>query len=160
MSGKLSRTKTVGIACVSPALKKHSGCALSKDLLKIFRKKLFSSSSKPKTENAKIYAICIALLIEDRLSEIKRLVICNDEDFDLVRTYLLLLFDFAQINFDIINIAELRKTTGTHFKSPADSYAAHYRIRGSKRSKWNRGVKLNVVEVNYNTVCSYWKRLV
>ncbi|HVA83016.1 MAG TPA: hypothetical protein VNF06_02525 [Candidatus Aquilonibacter sp.] len=159
MSGKLSRTSTVGIACLSPALKLHSGCALSGELLKDLRKKLFAPTASLKRENAKIYAICIYLLINDRRPQIKRLIICNDENFELVKAYLSLLLEPNSITFEIINIGDLRKIFGRNFKSPADKYANKYRQRALEERNWEKGTALSVVKVDYKILSDHLKSL-
>lgn len=156
MSGKLHQYKNVGIACVSTLTRKHNGCVLSADMLKLIRKRIFSGNSS--TDQAKIYAICIYLLINNKLEHVKRLIICYDEDFVHVKAYLLILLG-KELQFEIINIRDLRRMFQKNVKSLADSYANHYRKRGLKKNKWDVGVNLNVVEITFTDVKGYWEKL-
>ncbi len=152
----MNRTKTVGIACVSAESRKHNGCALDEELLRLVKRKLFSDGFR--IECAKVYAICIYLLIKDRLAEIDQLIICYDEDFTYVKAYLLILLS-SETTFSIINIRDLRRILQKNISSLADKYANHYRKRALKKRKWIKGSALHVVEVNYDIIERYWNSL-
>ena len=108
MSGRIYEGKTVGIAIVGTKMKEHYGCALKGNLIKLIKKELYKKNIY--NDSAKIYAICIYLLIKEIQNRIKTLIICNDEDFIIVKNNLKkLLRDY---NFDIINISEFRKRLG------------------------------------------------
>ncbi|HVA82892.1 MAG TPA: hypothetical protein VNF06_01885 [Candidatus Aquilonibacter sp.] len=158
MSEKLYKGRNVGIACMGVSSKAHFGCALKGNLIKLIRDRLGKGNIQ--TEQAKLYAICIYLLIKDHLPEIKRLIICNDEAFNYVKEYLsLLLGDEYPKGFEIINISEFGKALGRRIRSPADNYSKHYRKRALNKSKWEEGIRLNVAEVNYRIIEHEWKRL-
>jgi hypothetical protein len=156
MSERLYRNRTVGIASVYVQSRKHSGCVIKKRLLEKIQRKLYSGNAQ--IDNAKLYAICIYLLIKGETDRIKRLIICNDENFRYVSSYLGALLDRAP-KFDIINISELRKITGKNTESLADNYARHYRKRALNKNKWTKGIKLRVVEVDYYNIEKHWNKL-
>jgi hypothetical protein len=156
MSEKIFNNKTIGIACVSSKTKTNNGCAIRGNLIKFIQKRLFIGSIKE--ECAKLYSICIYLLIKDRLDNINTLIICNDEDFNYVKEYLIFLLEGKQ-KFRIVNITEFKKQLGKNIKSIADNYARTYRKRALKRHLWNKNKPLNVVEVNYSIIESLWKKL-
>ncbi len=161
MSGKLRKEMTVGIACVGSKTKLHRGCVLRGNLIKFVGRHLGDMKIGP--NRAKLYAICSYLLIKGRVTEIQRLVICNDEDFEYVRLYINQLLGkeltLIEPKFDIINITEFGRQLGRNIKSPADNYANSYRKRGPDRTKWDRGIKLNVVPINYELIKHYWNLL-
>src|SRR3989338_3142517 len=86
MSGRIYEEKTIGIALVGTKTKKHQGCAIKGNLIKLIRKELFKG--RYFEDPAKLYAICIYLLLKDIREEIETLIICNDEDFEIVKTSL------------------------------------------------------------------------
>lgn len=157
MSGRIYTQRTIGIACVSTQHKKHNGCVLKGNLIKLIQKNLCLGSIKE--EHAKIYAICIYLLIKDKLSEISKLIVCNDEEFCYVKEYLLLLLETKPV-FEIQSITTLKRVLGRNIQSLADNYAKCYRKRGLNKNKWNKGKELDVVEINYGIISKYWKKLV
>jgi hypothetical protein len=158
MSGRFYRKQTVGIACVGVQSKTHVGCILQKHLIRSVEKRLYSDD--PKLDRAKLYSICIYLLIRRNLDKINTLVICNDENFDLVKACLhTILVAEKQPRFAIISISDLKKRVGFDIESLADNYAKHYRKRALNRNKWNIGVKLNIIEVKYKDIETYWEIL-
>ncbi|MBS3080850.1 hypothetical protein J4221_05235 [Candidatus Pacearchaeota archaeon] len=155
MSGRIYEGKTVGIAIVGTKMKEHYGCALKGNLIKLIKKELYKKNIY--NDSAKIYAICIYLLIKEIQNRIKTLIICNDEDFIIVKNNLKkLLRDY---NFDIINISEFRKRLGRNIGSLADNYARIYRRRALKPYKQLKGKKLNVVKITYILIKQYWGEL-
>jgi hypothetical protein len=157
MSGRIYKRLDIGIACLfGVKSKKHNGCALRGNLIKFIEHTLCIGSIYQ--EHAKLYAICIYLLIKDKLDEIASLTICNDEDFTYVREYLLFLLGQTP-RFEIISITELRKRVGRDISSPADNYAKCYRKRGFNPSKWQNGKVLDVVEVSYGIIKESWTKL-
>jgi hypothetical protein len=156
MSDKIFRIEDIGIACLGLPSNTHNGCALRKNLIKIIKKNLCIGEDKE--EDAKLYAICIYLLIKDKLDEISLLDICNDEYFEYVRDYLLALLDEIP-PFEIISITEYRKKIGKDLESPADNYASAYRKRGLHRTRWETGISLNVIDINYSIIQELWDKL-
>lgn len=153
MSGRISRRRNIGIACVSIDSREHNGCALKGNLIKFIQKNLFLGSIYE--ERSKLYAICIYLLIKNKVDNINTLIVCNDEDFTYVKEYLILLMN-GKIPFNIINITELRNKLGKKVKSLAHNFAKCYRKKALKRHKWEKGKELNVVEINYRLIKTYW----
>src|SRR3989344_3264229 len=109
MSGRIYKRKTIGVACVGANSKEHNGCALKGNLIKLIQKNLCLDSKKK--EYAKLYAICIYFLIEDKKDKIGSLIICNDEEFLYVKKYLIILLGDSH-SFPIISITNLRKKLG------------------------------------------------
>lgn len=153
MSVRLYEEGNSGIACIGATTRNHNGCAISGRDKKKIDKNLCSGSIYQ--EHAKLYAIIIYYLIKDKLSDIGTLIICNDEDFTYVREYILLLLNGIN-SIEIINITEFQKRLGRKVQSLADNSAKHYRKRALKRNKWDIGVPLNVVEIDYNMIESKW----
>ena len=153
MSGRIYEKRNIGIALVGMETKLHCGCALNGNLIKLVKKKLFKNNIFE--DSAKLYAICIFLLVKDIKSDIKTLIICNDEDFRIVGKVLSdLLKDYQ---FEIINISEFRKRLGRNIGSLADNYANIYRRKALKPKRLFKGKKLNVVEVNFKVIKQYWE---
>ena len=155
MSGKINNEKTIGIALVSSDKKVHYGCAIKGNLLRLIKKNLFNKKSFE--DHAKLYAICIALLVNQIKKDIKTLIICNDEDFEIVKKTLNYLL--RPVDFEIINISEFRKRFGRNIGSLADNYARIYRRKALNLSKQNDGKELHVVEINFSLIKSYWEDL-
>jgi hypothetical protein len=157
MSGRIYKKVTIGIACLGTRSKKHNGCALRSNLIKLIEKTLCVGDISE--EHAKIYAICIYLLIKDRINDIETLIICNDEEFTYVKEYLLILLG-ETATFKIISISDLRKMVGRNIKSLADNFAKCYRKRGLNQNKWDNGKHLDVIEVNFEIIKGYWDLLI
>lgn len=155
MSGRIYEEKTIGIALVSSDKKLHYGCALKGNLIKLIRKKLFKGDIFE--DPAKLYAICISLLVKNVRRNIRTLIICNDEDFQVVKKVLNYLL--RPMDFEIINITEFRKRWGRGIGSLADNYATIYRRKALKPIKNQIGKKINVVEVNFDLIKQLWEEV-
>src|SRR3989338_1012302 len=155
MSGRIYEGKTIGIALVGTETKINYGCALKGNLIKLIKKEFFK---KDIFENsAKLYAICIYLLVREVKDNVRTLIICNDEDFDIVKKVLgKLLKDY---NFEIINISEFRKRLGRNVGSLADNYAHIYRRRALKPKRLLKGKPLNIIETTYKIIKQRWEEL-
>lgn len=156
LSNKFWKKATTGIACVSSDNKRHVGCALSMQLKKGINKHL--TDMKFKKGRAKLYAICIYYLITENISGINKLVICNDEEFKSVRMYLRYMLGKG-IKMEIISITDYRKELGRNIKSLADNFARHYAKRGLNELKQSRGLRLNVIKINYAMINTKWEEL-
>ena len=99
MSGRIYNNLTIGIALVGTKTKLNYGCALKGNLIKLIKKELFKNNFFE--DCAKLYAICIYLLVKEIKDNINLLIICNDEDFEVVKRVLSQLL--KNYNFDIIN---------------------------------------------------------
>jgi hypothetical protein len=155
MSGRIYWKKTIGIALVGSKTKINYGCALKGNLLELIKRRLFKKNIYE--DSAKLYAICIYLLVKNVGKDIKTLIICNDEDFRIVKKVLdYLLKDYS---FEIINISEFRKRLGRNIGSLADNYARIYRRRALKANRQIKGKKLNIIEVPFSLIENYWEKL-
>ena len=121
MSGRIYEERTIGIAVVGAETNIHYGCALKGNLIKFVKKNLFGKNFFE--DSAKLYAICIYILIRDIRNQIKSLIICNDEDYKTVKLMLIKLL--RQIDFEIINIGDFRKDLNSSW---------FYFFYGSKKS--------------------------
>lgn len=157
MSNRIFWRKNIGIACVGANSRRHNGCALKGHLINLIESKL--CVGKIKEEHAKLYAICIYFLIKDKVNEIETLIVCNDEDFNYVKEYLLILLGVDSSRFKIANITDFRKKLGKRVSSLADNFARCYRKRALKPNRWNNGKNLNVVEVDFSMIQTEWKKL-
>ena len=132
MSGRIYEGKTIGIALIGTETKTHFGCALKGNLIKLIKKRLFKKNIYE--DSAKLYGICIYLLVKEVKDKINLLIICNDEDFNIVKKVLSKLL--KNYNFEIISIGEFRKRLGRNISSLADNYAKIYRKKALKPKKW------------------------
>jgi len=155
MSGRIYEERTIGIALVATENNAHYGCALKGNLVKFIKKNLFKKNIYE--DSAKLYAICISLLVKNVRRQIKTLIICNDEDFEIVKRVLNKLL--SPVDYKIINITEFRKRLGRNIGSFADNYARIYRKRALKPSRNLKGKKLNIVVVDYKIIKKYWEEL-
>jgi hypothetical protein len=155
MSGRIYEKKTFGIAIVGTNTKYHRGCAISAQMLKKIKKELFKKNVY--YDSAKLYSICIFVLIKDMKDLINELIICNDEDFELVKRVLDYLL--KEYSFKIINITEFRKRLGRKISSPADNYARIYRKRALKPTRHHRGKKMKVIRIPFKKIKQYWRNL-
>lgn len=155
MSGRIYEGKNIGIAIIGTKTKINYGCALKGNLIKLVKKELFKKNIFE--DSAKLYAICIYLLVKEVKEKIDTLIICNDEDFEVVKGILSRLL--KGYNFEIINISEFRKRLGRNVGSFADNYAKIYRRRALKPKRWLKGKKLNIIEVTYRIIKKYWEEL-
>jgi len=87
MSGRIYENRTIGIALVGTETKENYGCVLKGNLIKLIKKNLFIKNIYE--DSAKLYAICIFLLVKKVKNNIHTLIICNDEDFEAVKKVLL-----------------------------------------------------------------------
>ena len=154
MSGRIYESKTIGIALVCSERKINFGCALKGNLVKLMKRKLFDKNIYE--DSAKLYGICIYLLLKEISEKVDVLIICNDEDFKIVKKTIKGLGNF---DFEIIDIGEFRKRLGRNIGSLADNYAKIYRRKALKPNRLSFGKKLNVVEVNYKIIEKSWGRL-
>ena len=155
MSGRIYWKKTIGIALVGSKTKVNYGCALKGNLLELIKRRLFKKNIYE--DSAKLYAICIYLLVKNVEKDLKTLIICNDEDFQVVKNILDYLL--KNYSFEIINISEFRKRLGRNIGSLADNYARIYRRRALKTNRQIRGKKLNIVDVPFSSIKNYWEEL-
>ncbi len=155
MSGRIYENRTIGIALVGTKTRINYGCALKGNLIKLIKKELFNKNIFE--DSAKLYAICIYLLVKEVRDKINVLIICNDEDFNIVRKILERLL--GNYNFEIINISEFRKRLGRNVGSLADNYARAYRKKALKPSKLLKGKKINVIKVTFTLIKQYWEAL-
>ena len=155
MSGRIYEERTIVIALVATENNAHYGCALKGNLVKFIKKNLFKKNIYE--DSAKLYAICISLLVKNVRRQIKTLIICNDEDFEIVKRVLNKLL--SPVDYKIINITEFRKRLGRNIGSFADNYARIYRKRALKPSRNLKGKKLNIVVVDYKIIKKYWEEL-
>jgi len=155
MSGRIYEKRNVGIALVGTNTKINYGCVIKGNLLQLIKKHLFETNIY--YDSAKLYAICIYLLVKNIKNKARTLIICNDEDFRVVKKILDYLLE--NYTFEIINITEFRKRLGRKVGSLADNYAKIYRRRGLKPTRHNHGKKINVVTVNFKIIKQYWEIL-
>mgnify|MGYP001565396630 CR=1 FL=1 len=155
MSGRIYENKNIGIALVGAKTKINFGCVIKRNLLKLIKKELFKDNIFK--DSAKLYAICIYLLLKKIKDSINILIICNDEDFDIVKNVLFQLLKDA--NFEIINISEFRKRLGRNIGSLADNYANIYRRKALKPHKWSKGKEIKVIEIYYHIIKETWSKI-
>ncbi len=157
MSEKFYREKTVGIAWINNEKTLHKGLSMTGKLIT----KLISKNNANKNF-ARLYAICIFLIIKDNISMIRKMIICNDEEFSKVKKDLEDLIKMSGIyqKIEIKSITEYRAELGNRkISSPADNYAAAYRKRAHKKTAWKRGIQLNPIEINYEILEELWLKL-
>lgn len=155
MSGRIYEDKDIGIALVGVSTKLNYGCVLKMQLLKKIKQELFGENRY--NDSAKLYAICIYLLIERVKDSVSELIVCNDEDFVVVKKTLEALL--GEHCFDIINITEFRKRLGRNVGSFADNYARIYRKKALKPTKYNHGKEINVINISFVKIKQYWEEL-
>lgn len=111
----------------------------------------------------KLHSIYIYYLIKDNLDSFDNIVICDDEDYFKVKGYLDRLFEGNKSYFDkaITSLHEFRKILGdSKIRSYADNIANIYRRKATKPiRRQQKGVQLNVIEVNYQNVKDKWNML-
>jgi hypothetical protein len=155
MSGRIYKREIIGIALVGANTKINYGCALKRNFLEFIKKNLFLGNIHE--DSARLYAICIYLLIKNVEKNIRTLIICNDENFNVVKKVLNYLL--GGFNFEIINITEFRRRLGRKVGSLADNYAKIYRKRALKANRQIKGKKINVVKVTYKLIKKYWEEI-
>ncbi len=158
ISGRFYQKSHSGIAFKIIPSQEHRGLIISKKLKKLLNKNLDLNNSY-----SKLYAICIYYLIWDKLDHFDNLVICNDESYSEVKRYLDLLFKDNQNYFCkfIISLSQLRKISGdSKIRSYADHIANIYRRKALKSlRRRQRGILLNLVELNYQMISEKWRAL-
>ncbi|OGJ18227.1 hypothetical protein A3K73_00310 [Candidatus Pacearchaeota archaeon RBG_13_36_9] len=154
MSGRIYEERTIGIAIVGTETKINYGCALKGNLVKLVKKKLFKKNIYE--DSAKLYGICISLLVKEVVNNINLLIICNDEDFDVVKQ---VLSKLIKPHFEIISISEFRQRLGRNIGSLADNYANIYRKKALKPKRWSKGKELHVIEITFKIIKKYWEEL-
>jgi tetrahydromethanopterin S-methyltransferase subunit G len=155
MSGRIYEKKDIGIALVGVNTGLNYGCVLKIQLLKKIKKELFKENFY--YDSAKLYAICIHFLVDDVRDLVDKLIICNDEDFRVVKKILDQLL--GKHNFEIINITEFRKRLGRKVGSLADNYARIYRKKALRPSKYQIGKKINVINLSFLSIKQKWEQL-
>lgn len=137
---------------------KHKGLVISKRLKERIQKYFNLDNNY-----AKLYAICICYLIFDELDSFDNLVICNDESYFDVKKYLDLLFagNSAYFSKFITSLSELRRISGNFkIRSYADNIANIYRRKALKPlRRRQKGILLNLVELNYSKIKEKWEVL-
>ncbi len=150
-SKRFGQRGDTGIAFKIVSSGEHFGMALSNRLKRELDKNFNIQENYPL-----LYAICIYYLIEGKLELFDNLVICNDEDFKLVKKYLDLLFgDNASYGSkDVACIGDLRGMLGdSKIRSYADNIANIYRKKTLKPlRRQQKGVSLNVCDINYKKI--------
>ena len=113
-----------------------------------------------KEDYARLYAICIYYLIKNNLDDFDTLIICNDENFTYVKFYLDKLFQNNKqyLGKEISSLSKFRKITGDKkLRSYADNTAKMYRRKiFLNKSRRDRGIKLNVIKINYKQIIGKW----
>ena len=136
----------------------HKGLLLSNKLKKELIRDLKINQDYPK-----LSAICIYYLIKENLDIFDNLVICNDESYSNVKSYLDLLFNGNEKYFskNITSLSELRRISGnSNIRSYADGIANTYRRKSSRPlRRQQKGVQLKVIEINYKKIKEKWEEL-
>jgi len=108
---------------------------------------------------SRIHAITIYLLLRKEIANIERIVVCNDQKFSEVKSYLDILFEqYKEYSaIQVISIGEYRDETGRkRAKSAADNIAWKYRRLGNKNL---RNHQLNLTRVDYATIEEFWLKI-
>ncbi len=144
MSGKCYKKENIGIAYVDVNdYNRHKGLAL--------RHKEIERLIDPFREDyADIYAVCIFMLIRNEIESIHEMIICGDEPFNKVKAYLIKLSGFKKIR-----IIQLDSNT----KSLAHGKANAYRKRGLKEVLWTKGIRLNVIKIEFKDMQKLLKEI-
>ena len=136
----------MGIAVCTVDKSFHKGGYLSAPLKKALKK-----HPLVKRDFAYLYGACIWELVKEDLIKINKLIICDDEDFTIVRDSLIVLSGYKLRKEKIISISGLRRTSGKNIKSSADNLAAKYRKCARNKSKVYK-YNLNVVNLNLSDI--------
>ena len=138
--------------------KKHKGIVISNKLKKELKRDLKINENYPK-----LCAIYIYYLINKDLDLFDNLVICDDEIYSEVKKYLDLLFEKNKICSKkfITSLHKFREILGDQkIRSYADNMANIYRRKASKPlRRQQKGIPLNIIEVNYQKVKEKWEIL-
>jgi hypothetical protein len=147
-----------GIAFKTIPSQQHKGMALSNRLKNELKRDFHADQ-----DYAKLYAICIYYLVKDELDSFDNLVICNDEEYSDVKKYIDLLFinNEKYLSKQITSLSWLRKITGDlKLRSYADNIANIYRRKALKPlRKRQKGVALNLIEINYRKIKEKWREI-
>ncbi len=156
MSEKYYNKKDIGIACLDVKSGKHAGLAINKLQLIQIKKHLFKCKNY-----SKLHAICISILINEfDINSINSIYICNDEDFENVKKYLIKLINISPEKILSISTYRIDKVkTGAKIISPADSLASKYRKRALNPRRHHKGKKLNIINISYIFIQSKLKIL-
>jgi hypothetical protein len=140
-----------GIAFKVIPSKEHKGIAISNKLKNELKRDFCIEK-----DYAKLSAICIYYLIVDDLDSFDNLVICNDEEYCVVKENLDFLFksNKGYSSKFITSLSKLRDITGDpKIRSYADKVANIYRRKVLKPlRRRQKGVNLNIVEINYQKI--------
>lgn len=154
-SRRFNQRGHTGIAFKIVGTNIHKGLGLSNKL-----KRELDEHLNAKEDYARLYAICIYYLVKDVLDNFDILIICNDENFTYVKLYLDKLFLGNQIYLTktISSLSKFRKVMGNpKIRSYADNIAATYRRKVFlNKPRKERGIKLNIVKVNYKKIIEKW----
>jgi len=158
VSKRFYQKGVTGVAFKIIPSQEHRGIVISNKLKKELKRDIDANE-----DYARIYAICIYYLIKDKLNLFDNLVICNDETYVYVKNYLDLLFQEDDIYFSkfITSLSKLREISGNpKIRSYADNIANVYRRKGLRSDKRKqKGIKLNLVEINYKKIIEKWKEI-
>ena len=142
-----------GIGVCTPSKDFNKGACLSPTLKKAIKK-------HPKvTENyAHLYAACIWRIIEENVDDIDLLIICNDENFSIVKESLLTLSGGTLSEEQITSISDYRSIMNKNVKSAAHSYSRKYKRYGKSESRANK-YGLNVISLSIPSLRELLERL-
>jgi len=157
-SNRFYQKRNTGIAYKMIKTNEHKGLGISDKLKRELDRDLNADE-----DYSRLYAICIYFLIKDDLDKFDILIICNDEAFLYVREYLDILFLDNKEYFEkeISSLAKLREITGDKsIRSYADNMTGIYRRKiFQKIQRRQKGVRLNIVKVNYKMIVEKWKEI-
>jgi hypothetical protein len=158
MSNRFKQERNTGVAYKMIKTNEHKGLGISNKLKRELDRDLNASE-----DYARLYAICIYFLIKDDLNKFDTLIICNDESFLYVKEYLETLFrDIKEYSSKkISSLGKLREITGDkNIRSHADNIAGIYRRKIFQRiQRRQKGVQLNIIEINYKRIVEKWKEI-
>ncbi len=154
-SMRFNQKGSTGIAFKIIETNEHAGIILDRNLKRKLKKMISSPKDYPK-----LYAIYIYYLIKDSLDKFDCLIICNDEKYSKVKKWLDIFFckNKRYLEKEITSISKLRKITGnSKLRSYADNIANIYRKKGVRAiTRRQKGIKLNIIKVNYEMIYSKW----
>ncbi len=157
-SRRFKQIGNTGIAYKMIKTNEHKGLGISNKLKRELDRDLNAGE-----DYARLYAICIYFLVKDDLGKFDILIICNDELFLYVKEYLDILFLNNREYFrkEISSLAKLREITGDkNIRSHADNMAGIYRRKIFQRiQRRQKGVKLNIIKINYKKIAEKWKEI-
>jgi hypothetical protein len=136
----------------------HKGILISNKLKKELKRDLKIEDNYPK-----LHAIYIYYLIKDNLGLFDSLVICDDEPYLEVKSYLDKLF-YGNKNYfekNITSLHKFRKILGdSKIRSYADNLSNIYRKKAGKPlHRKQKGMPLNIIKVSYQNIVELWKKL-